>query len=73
MEDYKCAATLTGHRDRLCSINFHPQATKALSSDSLANLVTGAADATVRLWSMNGESLALKGHEHAVSKTEFHP
>jgi WD40 repeat protein len=43
---------LLGHGDRVGGVAWHPQATLSQSADSV-NLVSGAGDACVNLWSLN--------------------
>lgn len=41
-----------GHTDRVGGVAWHPQATLSQSEDAV-NMVSGAADQTVNLWSLN--------------------
>lgn len=41
-----------GHNDRVGGVAWHPQATLSLS-EGAANLVSGAGDGQVNLWSLN--------------------
>lgn len=41
-----------GHSDRVGGVAWHPEATLSLGAD-LANLVSGAGDNNVHLWSLN--------------------
>ena len=43
---------LPGHSDRVGGLAWHPQATLA-QGEGLVNLVSGAGDANVHLWSLN--------------------
>ena len=44
--------TFRGHTDRVGGVAWHPQATLSQSED-VVNMVSGAADQTVNLWSLN--------------------
>lgn len=43
---------LLGHSDRVGGVAWHPQATLSQSTDSV-NLVSGAGDACINVWSLN--------------------
>ncbi|KAH9074721.1 U4/U6 snRNP-specific spliceosomal protein [Lactarius deliciosus] len=47
--------TLRGHGDRVGGVAWHPQATLSQSADSV-NLVSGAGDMCLNLWSLNSET-----------------
>lgn len=66
--------TLRGHRDRACHIQWHPQATESLSP-GVANLVSGGADKTVRLWSLDSETpiATMQGHTDRINRVAWHP
>jgi len=55
-------------------VAWHPGATRDLSEES-ANLVSGAADCTVNLWSLKSEQplAVMKGHQERVCRVAFHP
>eukprot|EP00357_Protocruzia_adherens_P011839 CAMPEP_0115014560 /NCGR_PEP_ID=MMETSP0216-20121206/26165_1 /TAXON_ID=223996 /ORGANISM="Protocruzia adherens, Strain Boccale" /LENGTH=471 /DNA_ID=CAMNT_0002384351 /DNA_START=129 /DNA_END=1544 /DNA_ORIENTATION=+ len=77
VEDSKEVTTLQGHSDRINDICFHPLCGKSLPVTS-ANIATGSADGTVRLWSFKPDaerqgSSILPGHKDRVNKVEFHP
>ncbi|KAJ8472752.1 hypothetical protein ONZ51_g8306 [Trametes cubensis] len=62
------------HNDRVGGVAWHPEATKSLSEDAV-NFVSGAADLSVHLWSLNSETplATLKGHADRVARVAFHP
>lgn len=64
----------TGHTDRIGGVAWHPQATLTQSKD-LVNIVSGAGDLTLQLWSLNSESplSTLKGHADRICRVAFHP
>jgi len=67
--------TWRGHDSaRIGGIDFHPESGKSLSKD-VVNLVSGAADGTVRLWSLTSPEMKgeLVGHKLRVSRVAFHP
>ena len=43
---------MRGHTDRIGGVAWHPQATLSQSEDTV-NLVSGAGDANLHLWSLN--------------------
>ena len=45
-------SSLEGHTDRIGGVAWHPEATLTQSEDTV-NMVSGAADLTVNLWSLN--------------------
>ncbi|KAH9965025.1 U4/U6 snRNP-specific spliceosomal protein [Lactifluus volemus] len=47
--------TLRGHSDRVGGVAWHPQATLSQSIDSV-NLISGAGDACINVWSLNSET-----------------
>jgi len=71
--DCASIASLRGHRERVSGIAFHPESCKSLSR-TVANIATGSADATVRLWSLDGAQIGtLEGHAGRVCRTAYHP
>ena len=48
-----------GHTDRVGGMAWHPQATLSQSEDAV-NMVSGAADLTVNLWSLNRSVLCTR-------------
>ncbi|SPO29791.1 related to PRP4 - U4/U6 small nuclear ribonucleoprotein [Ustilago trichophora] len=66
--------TYRGQTDKIGGVAWHPQAT--LTQDpSAVNLVSGAGDASVCLWSLDSDRplATLEGHEARVARTAFHP
>ncbi|KAG8836031.1 hypothetical protein FRC17_010495 [Serendipita sp. 399] len=65
---------LTCHSDKVGGVAWHPKATLSLSP-SAANLVTGAAEGSVHLWSLDSEVplSVLLGHKARVARVCFHP
>lgn len=65
--------SLRGHGDRVGGLAWHPQATLSQSED-VVNLVSGAGDFTVNLWSLNNEAplAVMQGHQGRVCRTAFH-
>ncbi len=66
--------TYRAHTDKVGGLAWHPRAT--LDQDPTAlNLVSGAGDANVCLWSLDSDRplATLKGHEARVARTAFHP
>lgn len=67
--------TLRGHTCHVGAIIFHPKAT-ITQEPNVCNMVTCAADGSVKLWDLKSEeSIAdIEGHmPHRVSKMAFHP
>jgi WD40 repeat protein len=64
-----CVATLTGHRNEVSDIAFHPSA---------PIIATSSLDRTVKLWQMSADCTAvtcvatLKGHSNWVNSVTFH-
>lgn len=52
LPDCNLVSNLSGHKDRVISIKFHPESTKTLPASSPANLASASADGNVRLWSL---------------------
>jgi len=65
---------ILGHSDRIGGVDWHPRATVSLGP-SLANIVSGAADGNVHIWSLDSEVplSVLQGHKARVVRTVFHP
>ncbi|KAJ1027674.1 hypothetical protein NDA16_002013 [Ustilago loliicola] len=66
--------TYRGQTDKVGGLAWHPRAT--LTQDPAAvNLVSGAGDASVCLWSLQTDRplATLQGHEARVARTAFHP
>ncbi len=66
--------TYRGQTDKIGGLAWHPRAT--IDQDASAvNLVSGAGDASVCLWSLQSDRplATLQGHEARVARTAFHP
>jgi len=57
---------MLGHSDRVGGVAWHPQATLTQSADSV-NLVSGAGDACINLWSLNRYAHFQVSHRFACS------
>lgn len=51
--EFQVSQSMVGHGDRVGGVAWHPQATLTQGED-LVNLVSGAGDMNVNLWSLNG-------------------
>ncbi|KAF6761713.1 U4/U6 snRNP-specific spliceosomal protein [Ephemerocybe angulata] len=62
------------HSDKVGGIAWHPTATLSQSEDAV-NLVSGAADGNVNLWSLKSDQplAIMKGHQDRVCRVAFHP
>ncbi|KAI8471206.1 MAG: WD40-repeat-containing domain protein [Monoraphidium minutum] len=61
------------HPERATGIAWHPQATLGLS-EGAANLLTGCADGSAALFSLDGTQLAkLEGHTDRLGRVAWHP
>ncbi|KAJ3320031.1 hypothetical protein HDV06_005765 [Boothiomyces sp. JEL0866] len=65
---------LKGHRDRVSSLDFHPNSTISQSPGSV-NMVSGGVDGEVQLWALNKDQPIgkLDGHDMRVARVAFHP
>ncbi|KAJ3257729.1 hypothetical protein HK103_004356 [Boothiomyces macroporosus] len=65
---------LKGHKDRVSSLDFHPNATISQSPGSV-NIASGGVDGEVQLWALNKEEPIgkLDGHDMRVARVAFHP
>ncbi|KAI9017821.1 WD40-repeat-containing domain protein [Gaertneriomyces semiglobifer] len=63
-----------GHKDRVSGFDFHPDANISQPS-SAVNMVSGAVDGSVHLWSLDSDApvASLEGHELRVARVAFHP
>ncbi|SPO29114.1 related to PRP4 - U4/U6 small nuclear ribonucleoprotein [Ustilago trichophora] len=66
--------TYRGQTDKIGGLAWHPRATLS-QHPSAVNLVSGAGDASVCLWSLESDRplATLQGHEARVARTAFHP
>lgn len=68
--------SLNGHgpTDKVGGLAWHPQATLTQSPSSV-NLISGASDGRVCLWSLDKSTpiALLKGHQERVARVAFHP
>ncbi|SAM85684.1 related to PRP4-U4/U6 small nuclear ribonucleoprotein [Ustilago bromivora] len=67
-------ATYRGQTDKVGGLAWHPRATLA-QDPAAVNLVSGAGDASVCLWSLQSDRplAKMQGHEARVARTAFHP
>eukprot|EP01137_Pigoraptor_chileana_P021498 Opistho-2@85315 len=76
--DCRPVRTLRGHNERVGAIVFHPQAGTTQHSASLLNMLSCAADGTVCMWDLQGDTPiarldpAIHGHQR-VARVAFHP
>lgn len=59
-----------GHGDRVGGVAWHPQATLTQGAD-LVNLVSGAADKNVHLWSLNRWVASTLSFNHTLSNDQI--